>query len=99
MGQERVIRVAGPVAWPAVAERLTAAGEAAALRMIDGLPAFPDEVPDPGWRELRVALAGGMVTLVRGDGVVRCVVWGTADPALARSWDACCAAVAAAGGE
>ena len=28
--------------------------------MIDGLPAFPDEVPEPGWKELRIGFASGM---------------------------------------
>ena len=72
-------------------------GEAPAVRMIDGQPAFPDEVPEPGWRELRVGLAGGMVTLRRTGSEVRVVTWGTADPVLTRSWDRLCWAVAAAG--
>ena len=31
------------------------------------MPAFPDELPDPGWKELRVGTPGGMVTM-RGAG-------------------------------
>lgn len=98
MGVERTVRFPAAVPeWPAVAEKLAEVGEAPAVRMIDGLPAFPDEVPGPGWQELRVALSGGMITLIRGGSDVRVVTWGTADPGLARSWDRFCWAVAAAG--
>ena len=98
VGIERVIRFrdAGPE-WPAIAAKLTEVGEAPAVRMIDGLPAFPDEVPEPGWQELRLGLAGGMVTLRRAGSEVRVVTWGAFDPALTRSWDCLCWAVAAAG--
>ena len=65
--------------------------------MIDDLPAFPDEVPEPGWRELRISLSGGMVTIRAAPTGWTCVIWGNADPALARSWDICCWAIASAG--
>lgn len=99
MGVERVVRFPGgsPPDWPAVTAKLADAGEPGVLRMIDGLPAFPDEVPAAGWQELRVGVAGGMVTLRRTDAEVRCVTWGTADPAQRRAWDLCAWAVAAAG--
>jgi hypothetical protein len=99
MGIQRTIRFPEGTLpdWPAVAVKLTEIGEPTTLRMIDGMPAFPDEVPEPGWQELRVGLTGGMVTLRRApDGFV-CVAWGSADPALSRSWDHLCWAVAAAG--
>jgi hypothetical protein len=66
--------------------------------MIDGLPAFPNETPDAAWRELRVTLRGGMVTLRRDGDAIRSVVWGAADPALTASWDACCRALGELGG-
>ena len=98
MGVERLIRfpTAGPE-WPAVAARLAEVGEAPVVRMIDGLPAFPGEVPDPGWQELRVGLAGGMVTLRRTGSDVRVVAWDTDDRDLTRSRDLLCWALAAAG--
>ncbi len=65
--------------------------------MIDDLPAFPDEIPEPGWSELRIGLSGGMVTIRATAAGWGCVIWGNADPALARSWDATCWAIAAAG--
>jgi hypothetical protein len=98
LGVERVIRFPTVVPeWPAVEAKLAEVGETPTVRMIDGLPAFPDERPEPGWQELRVGLAGGMITLRRAGTEVRIVTWGTADPALSRSWDRLCWAAAAAG--
>jgi hypothetical protein len=54
-------------------------------------------VPEPGWQELRIGLAGGMVTLRRAGSEVRVVAWDAADPGLTRSWDRLCWAIAAAG--
>lgn len=100
MGVERVVRhePAADLDWSAVAARLREVGESPVVRMIDGLPAFPDEVPEAGWRELRVGLAGGMVTVRRHPDRVSVVTWGTADPALQQSADRLVAAVAAASG-
>ena len=57
-------------------------GELAPLRMIDGSPAFPEELPAPGWSELRVGSPSGMVTIRRTGDSFNCIVWGNADPAL-----------------
>jgi hypothetical protein len=97
VGVERVIRFSGEVpGWPTVAMRLAEVGEKPVVRMIDGQPAFPEEVPEPGWQELRVGLSGGMITLRRDGSEVRVVTWGASDLALTRSWDRLCWAVAAA---
>jgi hypothetical protein len=66
--------------------------------MIDNLPAFPDEEPEPGWRELRVSLGGGMLTLRREPGRWSVVVWGNADEALRRDQDLLARVCAEAGG-
>jgi hypothetical protein len=55
--------------------------------MIDGIPAIPDETPDPDWKELRVGTAAGMVSIRRVPGALTCVVWGNADAALTAAWD------------
>ncbi len=68
------------------------------LRMIDGLPAFPDETPEPGWLELRFGFPAGMVTLRRAPGTLACVVWGTAGADLLAARDALAWACAEAGG-
>lgn len=97
MGQQRAIRFpAAEPTWPAVLSELRAAGETPTLRMIDGMPAFPDEEPADGWRELRVSVTGGMVTVRRAAGEWTCVVWGNADDELRKGWDACTQAIARA---
>lgn len=99
MGLDRTIRFpAGAVpAWDAVKAQLARVGEAAPIRMIDGLPAFPDESPDENWRELRLGCATGMVTLRRGADSITCVVWSNADAVLLAARDRTAWACAAAG--
>jgi hypothetical protein len=99
VGAERVVRFQSGTSpgWPEIAAKLAESGESPVLRMIDGLPAFPDEVPDPAWKELRVSLSGGMVTLRRDVDTVRCVVWGSDDPAIQSALETCTRAVASAG--
>lgn len=98
MGLDRTVRFpAGAVpAWEAVKSQLARVGEVGTIRMIDGMPAFPDETPEPNWRELRVGCAAGMVTLRKGPDSLTCVVWSNADAALLAARDrvawACCAA-------
>ena len=83
MGLSRTVLLSqGEPTWDTVASRLKALGETPQLRMIDGLPAFPDETPPDDWRELRVTLSGGMVTIKRDVQAWTLVTWGTADPAL-----------------
>lgn len=100
MGIERVVRFRPGTSpgWPEIAAKLAESGEVPVLRMIDGLPAFPDEVPDLAWRELRVGLTGAMVTLRRDVDSVRCVVWGGDDPATQAALETCSRAVSSAGG-
>ena len=72
----------GQPTWQAVADRLCTLGEMPVVRMIDGLPAFPNESPPDDWRELRITLSGGMITLKREAHSWTLVTWGTADAAL-----------------
>lgn len=99
MGLDCTIRFpAGAVpAWDAVRAQLLRVGEPGPLRMIDGMPAFPDETPDPNWRELRVGSAAGMVTVRRGADTLTCVVWSNADRPLLAARDRVAWACAAAG--
>jgi hypothetical protein len=84
--------------WESVSAAIRDFGETPVIRMIDDLPAFPDEIPEAGWRELRISLAGGMVTLRAEPAGWSCVIWGNADAALVRSRDLFCRAIASAGG-
>jgi len=98
MGQQIVVQIHREPEWAEIRDCLTALGEHAIVRMIDGLPAFPEEIPEPGWRELRLGLNGGMVSLRREADQILCVAWGNADAALLQSWRACADAVAKAAG-
>lgn len=100
MGLDRTVRFpdATTPSWEAIRSQLARVGESGQLRMIDGLPAFPDETPEDGWSEVRVGTAAGMVTLRRRPGAISCVVWGNSDPALSAAWDKVAWACAEAGG-
>ena len=100
MGVEQTVTVPAGAAlpWAAVVERLAAHGGAAPLRMIDGLPAFPDEQPPDDCKELRVGTPAGMVTLRRTATGVGVVVWGNAGPDVHVAANALLWAVADVGG-
>jgi hypothetical protein len=95
--QKRVVFPSEPPAWPAVVALLAEARCAVEMRMIDGELAFPDEQPPEGWREIRVAASGAMVTVRRGPNEVVLVAWGNADAAQERLWHALAEAFTRAG--
>lgn len=99
MGLDRTVRfpTSETPAWPAIRAQLQRVGESGQLRMLDGLPAFPDEDPPEEWKELRVGTAAGMVTIRRGVGALQCVIWGNADAALNAAWNKVLWACGAAG--
>jgi hypothetical protein len=100
MGLDRTIRYPTPEtpSWEAVRVQLARVGEPAPLRMIDGMPAFPDEDPPADWKELRVGTTAGMVSIRRTPGALTCVVWGNADAGLSAGWSKVIWACAEAGG-
>src|SRR5262245_48531339 len=54
MGMERTVQVEGQGPdWSTIRSRIAASGFALQMRMIDNMPAFPDEEPEPNWQELR----------------------------------------------
>jgi len=67
------------------------------IRMIDGQLAFPDEIPDDTWQELRVGLPACMLTLRREPDGIRVVTWGNASPDALREWKMTIWAIAKAG--
>ena len=83
--------------WESVRAAFGAFAESPVVRMIDDLPAFPDERPEAGWRELRISLSGGMVTVRDVPAGWECVIWGNADESLRRAWNIACWAIASAG--
>ncbi len=100
MGMDRTIRFPPHhvPSWSAIQAQLGRVSEQATLRMIDGLPAFPDEDLAPGWKEIRVSLSAGMVTLRAIPDGLTSIIWGNADAALRAAWDKLCWAAAVAGG-
>ena len=88
MGMERTVTFSGSTpSWEAIRTRLSAVGVPVSIRMIDGLPAFPDEEPEGNWQELRVSAPSGMITLRQTPGQIAVVVWGNADENLQRESD------------
>ncbi len=83
--------------WESVCLAFRTFRETPVVRMIDNLPAFPDEIPEPGWTELRIALSAGMTTVRASSAGWDCIVWGNADAALMRAWNIACWAIAEAG--
>ena len=60
MGIERIVVFpAGTPGWSIIRDQLVAAGSSPSMRMIDGMPAFPDETPEPTWSELRISFGAG----------------------------------------
>lgn len=100
MGLE--VRVKFPAAivvdWGGLLVGLAASGRPASVKMIDDLPAFPDEIPPEEWREVRLGFAAGMVTVRRAGTDLACVVWGSADAELAAAQAAVAQALAGQGG-
>jgi hypothetical protein len=85
---ERIVSFAGPApTWDSLQQAFTQAGLTASVRMIDGLPAFPDEMPADGWQEVRIGVSGGMMTLRLMPGRLAVVVWGNADDNQRRDWE------------
>ena len=99
MGMDRTIRFPGGAtpSWEAIRAHLGSVGAQVSVRMIDGMPAFPEEIPEPTWRELRIGTAAGMVTIRRTEDALTCVIWGNADEALAADWNQVIWACASAG--
>src|SRR5438105_12969215 len=100
MGMEQRVEfdAAGKPRWADVAALLSQRSFPVEMRMIDGELAFPNEAPPDGWRELRVATPGGMITAVPENNVVRTVTWGNADVGMRQARNALPWACAAPGG-
>ncbi len=100
MGMQQVIdypeaRVPG---WPRIQQALAELGLTPPIRMIDGLPAFPEEVPEDSWQELRLGLEGGMITLRRDPVTLTVVTWGNAAETLKAEFATVIQACVRAGG-
>lgn len=81
MGMELSVQAPG-LDWSKITNSLGQFEPRGTLRMADGQLTFPDEEPSPDWRELRVALPAGMVTLRRTPQGVDLVTWGNVPDSL-----------------
>ena len=100
MGMEQTVSFAGTTVPSFVAARdfLGQRGFPLQMGMIDGQLAFSDELPDDGWRELRLRTPQGMVTVRRDGARLAFVTWGNADDAMRQAWNALVWAFAEVGG-
>ena len=100
MGMEQTVSFAGKTipAYPAVRDFLGERGFSLQMGMIDGQLAFPDELPDESWRELRLRTPQGMVTVRRETERLVFVTWGNAEAAMLQAWNALVWAFAEVGG-
>jgi hypothetical protein len=100
MGMEQSVSFAGkPIpSYPAVRDFLSERGLPLQMGMIDGQLAFPDELPEADWRELRLRTPQGMVTVRREAEQLVFVIWGNADAAMIQTWNALASAFAEVGG-
>jgi hypothetical protein len=100
MGMEQMVSFAGATipAYTSVRDFLGERGFPLQMGMIDGQLAFPDELPEEDWRELRLRTPQGMVTVRRAADKLVFVTWGNADAALSQAWNALVWAFAEVGG-
>ena len=100
MGMEQTVIYSGkPIpAYATVRDFLGQHGFPLQMGMIDGQLAFPDEMPEENWRELRLHTPQGMVTVRREADRLRFVTWGNADAAMIQAWNALVWAFAEVGG-
>jgi hypothetical protein len=87
MDQKVVFATEKMPTWSMVVEIFARRSLPLQLRMIDGELSFPDEIPGANWRELRVSVTGGMMTLRRDADGVTLVIWGNADAEVRRAWN------------
>ena len=81
MGMEIEVRVMG-IDWNKISAALARFEPKGTIRMADGQLTFPDEEPAPEWKELRIALPAGMVTIKRNPTGLTLVTWGNVSPEL-----------------
>ncbi|MCY2939648.1 MAG: hypothetical protein NTV55_14995 [Planctomycetota bacterium] len=77
MGMEVIISGAKPIQVMRAAYDLSLI-----LRMVDGLPAFPDESVPEAFQEIRLGGPGGMISVRVAMEGLQLVVWGNADKDL-----------------
>lgn len=86
MGMDIKVRSKSIPSWESWTVLLTSRNALVQMRMIDNMPAFPDETPPEDWRDVRVNILGNMITLRRETDGVRLVTWGNTEGEAVRAW-------------
>ena len=86
MGMEIEVKVAG-INWNKISGAMATFEPKGSIRMADGELTFPDEEPAADWKELRIALPAGMVTIKKIPNGVALVTWGNVSPELIEQRD------------
>lgn len=86
MGMEIEVKVAG-IDWNKISGAMAKFEPKGTIRMADGQLTFPDEEPSAEWKELRIALPAGMVTIKRTAMGATLVTWGNVSPELIEQRD------------
>jgi hypothetical protein len=94
MGLDVHVPLAAPPSLARLLDRLAAAGAPATLVMVDGALCPPKAPPPAQFRDARLKLAAGMVTVRVVAGGAAVVVFGNADGALLAARDAVARALA-----
>jgi hypothetical protein len=87
MDQKVIVPPEKTPAWTDLQAFLAAKNLPVQMRMIDGELAFPEEAPPDDWRELRVSMAAGMITMRRESDGIALIIWGNADANLRQAWN------------
>jgi hypothetical protein len=100
MGMEQSVSFEGQPfpSFTALRDFLGSRGFPLQMGMIDGQLAFPDELPEADWHELRLRTPQGMVTVRRHGTRLIFVTWGNADASMLQAWNVLVWAFAAVGG-
>ena len=86
MGMEIEVKVAG-MNWSKISGSMAKFEPKGTIRMADGQLTFPDEEPAADWKELRIALPAGMVTIRKTPTGVTLVTWGNVSQELIEQRD------------
>ena len=86
MGMEIEVKVAG-MNWSKISGAMAKFEPKCTIRMADGQLTFPDEEPPTDWKELRIALPAGMVTIRKTPTGATLVTWGNVSQELIEQRD------------
>lgn len=81
MGMEIEVAVSG-INWSIISQAMGKFEPKGILCIADGQLTFPDEEPGANWKELRIKLPEGMVTIKKNQVGLTLITWGNVSPEL-----------------